>query len=75
MEEIILVGLLTLEQKNLIEGQQYTQDSFFNPIQDNLNRWIISLEEMNGKVTNPEFFWVRDLPLIEYVPKPIPQIN
>jgi hypothetical protein len=64
------VGLLTTEQKELIEGKEYAPDSYFNPIQDNSNQWVISLEEMNGRVTNPEFFWVRDLPKIEYVPKP-----
>jgi hypothetical protein len=63
------VGLLTIEQKELIDGGEFAPDCFFNPIQDNSNNWIISLEEMNGRVTNPEFFWVRDLPKIEYVPK------
>lgn len=69
------VGLLTLEQKTEIEGQVFAPDCFFNPIQDDFGQWVISLEEMNGRVINPEFFWVRDLPLIDYVPKPTPQIN
>lgn len=64
------VGLLTLSQKNSIVGQQFARDCYFNPIQDNSNNWVISLEEMNGRVTNPDFFWVRDLPQIDFEPKP-----
>ena len=64
------VGLLTIEQKDLIVGQQYTTDSYFNPIQDNSDNWVISIEEMEY-CTNVEFLWVKDLTLIEYVPKPV----
>ena len=63
------VGLLTLEQKELLVGQLYTNDSYFNPIQDNSDNWIISIEEMEY-CDNPEFLWVKDLELILYVPKP-----
>lgn len=69
------VGLLTNAQKAQIEGGEFTPDCFFNPIQNAANQWVITLEEMNGRVTNPEFFWVRDLPKIDYVPKPTPPIN
>ena len=65
---MILVGLLTIEQKDLLIGQLYEDDSFFNPIQDINDNWIISVEEINF-CTNPEFFWVKNLPLIEYLPK------
>jgi hypothetical protein len=65
------VGLLTLEQKNEIEGQLYAEDSFFNPIQDLNNDWVISTEEMDECVVE-EFMWVKDLPLIDYEPKPSP---
>lgn len=65
----IYVGLLTLEQKELLVGQLYTNDSYFNPIQDNAENWIISIEEMEY-CDNPEFMWVKDLELILYVPKP-----
>ena len=33
----ILVGLLTLEQKDSLVGQMYDEDSFFNPIADKKN--------------------------------------
>lgn len=62
------VGLLTLEQKDLLIGQLYTIDSYFNPIQDNTDNWVISIEEMEY-CDNPEFLWVKDLELILYVPK------
>jgi hypothetical protein len=65
------VGLLTESQKNEIVGQLYDEDSYFNPIQDIEDNWIISVEEMEFCV-NPEFQWVKDLPLIEYKPKPSP---
>ena len=62
------VGLLTLEQKELLVGQLYTIDSYFNPIQDIADNWVISVEEMEY-CDNPEFMWVKDLELILYIPK------
>jgi hypothetical protein len=65
------VGLLTESQKDSLVGQLYDEDSYFNPIQDINDNWIISVEEMDFCV-NPEFQWVKDLPLIDYKPKPSP---
>ena len=62
------VGLLTIEQKDLIVGQEYTTDSYFNPIQDLNDNWIISIEEMDY-CTNVDYLWVKDLDLIIYEPK------
>ena len=62
------VGLLTIEQKDLIVGQQYTTDSYFNPIQDLNDNWVISIEEMQY-CTNVDYLWVKDLDLIIYEPK------
>lgn len=67
----IYVGLLTENQKNQLVGQLYTDDSYFNPIQDADNNWVISTEEMQF-CTNPDFLWVKELPLILYNPKPSP---
>ena len=64
------VGLLTIKQKDLVVGQEYTTDSYFNPIQDLNDNWVISIEEMEY-CTNVEFLWVKDLDLIIYVPKPV----
>jgi succinate dehydrogenase flavin-adding protein (antitoxin of CptAB toxin-antitoxin module) len=65
------VGLLTETDKDLLIGQWYMDDSYFNPIQDNDDRWVISVEEISQCV-NPDFSWVQNLPLIPYVPKPAP---
>jgi hypothetical protein len=61
------VGLLTTEQKEKIIGQWYAPDSYFNPIENSEQQWVISVEEMEQCV-NPDFLWVKDLPLIEYLP-------
>jgi hypothetical protein len=70
---MIQVGLLTESQKNELVGQLYDDDSYFNPITDLSDNWIISVEEMDFCV-NPEFQWVKDLPLIPYEPKPSPPL-
>jgi hypothetical protein len=71
---MIQVGLLTIEQKDSLIGQLYAPDSYFNPIQDINNNWVISVEEME-QCLNPDYLWVKDLELIEYVPKPTPINN
>ena len=68
------VGLLTETQKDSLIGQLYDEDSYFNPLQDLNDNWIISIEEMDFCV-NPEFQWVKDLPLIDYKPKPSPPFH
>ncbi len=68
---MILVGLLTEDQRNQLVGQLYDEDSYFNPIQDANDDWVISTEEINF-CTNIEFIWVKDLSLIEYIPKEQP---
>jgi hypothetical protein len=68
---MIQVGLLTDVQKDELVGQLYDEDSYFNPIQMITEQWIISVEEIDQCV-NPEFMWVKELPLIPYEPKPTP---
>jgi hypothetical protein len=70
---MIYVGLLTESQKDSLVGQLYDEDSYFNPILDFFDQWIISVEEIDQCVT-PKFQWVKDLPLIEYIPKPEPPL-
>jgi hypothetical protein len=67
---MIQVAILTEEQKNQLVGQQYAPDSYFNPILDANNNWVISSEEMEFCV-NPDYLWVKDLDLIPYNPIPI----
>ena len=66
----MIVGLLTIEEKDLLVGQQYAPDSYFNPIQDANDNWVISQEEIDQNV-NEEFSWLASLELIEYQPKEI----
>ena len=65
---MIYVGLLTEKQKDELVGQLYAPDSYFNPILDADDNWVISTEEMQF-CTNIEFLWVKALPLIDYNPK------
>ncbi len=64
------VYLLTEEQKNSLEGKCYFNSTFFNPIQDANDNWIISEEEVN-LATYEDILWVKDLPQIEYEPKEV----
>jgi hypothetical protein len=64
------VGLLTIQQKEDLVEQKYAPDSYFNPIQDIDNNWVISTQEIDYCI-NSAFFWVKSLPLIDYKPKPI----
>jgi hypothetical protein len=64
----MIVALLTTDQKDQLQGQQYAENSYFNPIQDANNKWVISVEEIDG-CTNEDFDWVKDLQLITYEPK------
>ena len=64
---MIQVGLLTEEQKDELIGQQFMLDVYFNPVQDNNDNWIISIQEIDQ--CNNEFSWVKELELITYEPK------
>ena len=63
------VGLLTIEQKDSLVGQWFAPDSYSNPVEDGNTppNWIISTQEIDQCI-NPEFMWVKDLPLIPWVP-------
>lgn len=63
----MIVGLLTIEQKDQLVGVELQHDWFFNPVQDGNGDWIITTVEIDNN-TNPDVIWVKDLPLIEYVP-------
>lgn len=58
------VALLTQEQAEQLRGKQYSNDCYFNPIQDANGNWIISIEEVN----QCSIEWVKQLELIEYQP-------
>jgi len=67
---MIQVYLLTAEQAESLVGVEYMADSYFNPIQDASDNWIISQEE----VDQCSIDWVKELPLIDYIPKPDPEL-
>lgn len=67
-EKTIYVGLLTEVQKDELVGQLFDEDSYFNPIQDANDNWIISIEEIENNV-NPNFEWLQELEMIIFVPK------
>jgi predicted DNA-binding transcriptional regulator len=67
-EKLLYVGLLTELQKDQLVGQLYAPDSYYNPIQDIDNNWVISVEEIEQTITL-KFIWVKELPLIPYTPK------
>jgi hypothetical protein len=67
----MLVGLLTLIEKEAVEGKLYTIDSYFNPIQDTNANWVISTQEIDY-CTNVDYLWVKELPLIEFTGYYIP---
>ena len=69
-EKLLYVGLLTEIEKDELVGQLYASNSYYNPIQDSTDNWVISVEEIEQTIT-PEFMWVKDLPLILYIPKEI----
>ena len=64
-------GLLTVEQADAIRGQLFQADSYFNPVQDAQDRWVVSAEEI-AYCSNPSFLWVKELPMIPFEKRPDP---
>jgi hypothetical protein len=63
------VAILTQSQKEELNNQLFDSDSYFNPIKDCNDNWIISSEEIEECI-NPLFNWVKTLELIDFC-KPI----
>ena len=61
------VAKLTIAQKNSLINQEFSEDSFFNPIQDLNGNWVISLQEIEQAKT-PPYEWLKTLPLIDFEP-------
>lgn len=59
------VGLLTETQKDELVGQKYSVDSYFAPMQDCNNNWVITTQEIDNNVY-PEFDWLTTLTLIDW---------
>jgi hypothetical protein len=65
------VGLLTLEQKEDIQYKLFAPDSYFHAVLDGNDNWIITQQQMDNCI-NPDYLWVKELPLIDWVE---PEIN
>lgn len=61
------VAIITQEQSELLAGQEFAPASHYNPVQDCNDNWIISEQEIE-QTTNPDYLWVKDLPLIDWCP-------
>jgi hypothetical protein len=71
-----MIAILTTDQKDILIGKTFEQDSFFNPIQDLNDNWVISeieyyyclglwyLDELNLDLQ-----FIHTLNLSEYFPK------
>jgi hypothetical protein len=58
---------LNEQQKDQLINSLVMYDWYFNPVQDGNGDWIISTEEVDNSIY-PENMWVKDLPLIEWIP-------
>jgi hypothetical protein len=61
------VALITQEQADLLAGQEYATACHYNPVQDCDDNWLITIQEIE-QTTNPDFLWVKDLPLSDWCP-------
>jgi hypothetical protein len=65
--------ILTIQEKDQIQGQYYTTYQFFNCVQDINGVWYLMLsDEDKPEVEASQYAWVLDLPEGEYTP-PLPQ--
>lgn len=62
-------ALLNEWQATELRGQMFLPDSYFNPIQDIDDNWVISAEEV-AYCSNPDFLWIKELEMIPFTPKP-----
>ena len=65
---MIEVAILTEEQKDLLVGQEFMVDVYFNPIQDVNDDWVI-LNDTIEHCIYEKFNWLKDLEIIPYEPK------
>lgn len=65
--------ILTPEQKQLIQGQYFATDIFFNCVADINGVWFLFLSEQDiPLVESSQYAWVLTLPQGEYTPPPPP---
>jgi len=65
--------ILTIEQKELIQGQEYAPYECFNCVQDINAVWFnFVTEQQIPQVQASAYAWVLTLPQAEYIPPPPP---
>lgn len=61
--------ILTLEQKNAIQGQFYSEWQVFSCALDINNIWFIVLSQQDeNEIIKTQYNWVLNLPKGEYIP-------
>jgi len=63
----MLVVILTVEQKDLIQGLEMRPNNLCNCVQDNNDKWVIDEESINLL----DLGWLNDLPLTTFQRKEI----
>jgi hypothetical protein len=65
--------ILTIEQKEAIQGVFYAPYEFFNCVQDINDIWYLFLSDQDKiQVIETEYTWLLELPEGEYTPPPTP---
>jgi len=67
--------ILTVEQKEQIQGQEFAPFELFNCVQDINDVWFNFVSEQQiPQVEASQYAWVLTLPQGEYIPKPTPNL-
>jgi hypothetical protein len=64
--------ILSIEQKEAIQGVFFSTDIFFNCVQDINDVWFLFLSEQDKELLSEQYLYLLDLPQGEYIPKPSP---
>ena len=64
--------ILTIEQKEAIQGVFFATDIFFNCVEDINGEWFLFLSEQDTALLPQEYLYLLDLPTGEYISKPTP---
>jgi hypothetical protein len=65
--------ILTTEQKEQIQGQEFAPFELFNCVQDINDVWFNFVSDQQiPQVESSQYAWVLTLPQGEYIPKPTP---
>lgn len=65
--------ILTVSQKNQVQGQLYSDSQFFNCVQDINGKWFLFLTGGDiVNITDTQWDWILQCPTGEYTPPPPP---